>query len=120
MDKIETFTKEYLKKDLPEIRQGDTVKIYEKIRKKKKDKIQIFEGIIIAKKHGKGIQSTFTVRKISLGVTIEKIFPLHSLSIEKIEILERAKVRRAKLYYLRKKHPKKLKHLRQSSQNIKI
>lgn len=94
-----------LKKDLPQIRQGDTVKVYQKIKETKdnktKERIQIFEGQILAMKHGKGITGTITVRKVVGGIGVEKIFPIHSPIIEKIEIIKQAKVRRAKLYYLR-------------------
>ena len=111
--KIETFLKPFLKKEIPDIRPGDTVLVYQKIKEalKKskpsmeqeyKERIQIFEGLILAKKHGKGISGTITVRKVISGVGVERIFPLHSPTIEKIEIIKRGKVRRAKLYYLRK------------------
>ncbi|MFA5086715.1 MAG: 50S ribosomal protein L19 [Candidatus Paceibacterota bacterium] len=94
-----------LKKDLPELRQGDMVKVYQKIKEvkdnKTKERIQIFEGQILAMKHGKGITGTITVRKVIAGVGVEKIFPIHSPSIEKIEITKQTKTRRAKLYFLR-------------------
>ncbi len=107
-----------IKKDLPEIRPGDTVRVYQTIKEtSKKDKsstgqegkerLQSFEGVVLAKKHGKGISSTITVRNITSGVGVEKILPLHSPNIKKIEILKRAKVRRAKLYYLRTAKGKK-------------
>jgi large subunit ribosomal protein L19 len=99
--KTEIFNKNQLKQNLPEIRPGDTVRVFQKTEEKGKEKIQSFEGIIIARKHGKGISATVTVRKIISGVGVEKIFPIHSPLIKKIEILKRAKVRRAKLYYLR-------------------
>lgn len=109
--KIETFLQPFLKKDLPNVRAGDTVRIHQKIRevakgkdsskKKGGGKLQVFEGIIIARKHGKGVSATITVRKIISGIGVEKIFPIHSPTIEKIEIIKRSKVRRAKLYYLR-------------------
>ena len=111
--KFETFIKPHLKTDLLDIRPGDTIRVYQKISaslflqkgKKKqeadKEKIQAFEGIVIARKHGKGISATITVRKIISGIGVEKIFPLHSPNIKKIEILKKGKVRRAKLYYLR-------------------
>ena len=115
---VETFLKPYLKEDLPDIRPGDTVRVYQKIKevakknktsKKEveKERIQSFEGIVLARKHGKGISSTITVRKIIDGVGVERIFPLHSPSIERIEIVSRGKVRRAKLYYLRRRVGKK-------------
>jgi len=100
--KLETFNKKQLRKDLPEIRPGDLVRVYQKIKEKKGERVQPFEGIVIAKKHGKGISSTITVRGIISGIGVEKIFPLHSPTIEKIEIKKRGKTRRAKLYYLRK------------------
>jgi len=111
--KIETFLSPFLKKELPDIRSGDTVRIHQRMQeptkkekpsseKREKEKTQIFEGLVLAKKHGKGISATITVRKEISGIGVEKIFPLHSPTIEKIEILKRGKVRRAKLYYLRK------------------
>ncbi len=93
--------KDQLKKDLLDIKPGDTVKIYQKIKDKNKERIQVFEGQVIAKKHGKGLTSTITVRKIISGIGVEKIFPLHSPIIDKIEIVKQGKARRAKLYYLR-------------------
>ncbi len=105
--KIEIFNKTQLKKALPNIRPGDTVRISQKIKEKGKEKIQAFEGLVIAKKHGKGISTTVTIRKIISGIGVEKIFPIHSPIIEKIEILKRTKVKRAKLYYLRKAKGKK-------------
>lgn len=107
--KLETFNKPQLKTDLPDIRPGDTVRVYQKIKEKDKERIQVFEGLVIARKHGKGITSTITVRKIISGVGVERIFPAHLPTIEKIEILKRGKVRKAKLYYLRKVKGKKAK-----------
>lgn len=117
--KLNNFNKTQLKKDLPEIRPGDTVRIYQKIKDvgkkgksskgEKKTRIQKFEGLVLAIKHGRGITSTLTVRKIVSGVGVERIFPLHLPSIEKIEVLKRGKARRAKLYYLRKIKGKKAK-----------
>lgn len=101
MPTIETFLQNHLKKDLPDIRPGDTVKVYQKIKEGDKDRIQVFEGQVLARKHGKEMGSTITVRKIISGVGVERIFPLHSPLIEKIEIAKKVKVRRAKLYYLR-------------------
>ncbi len=108
--KIEIFNQTQLKKDLPDIRPGDTVQVYQKMpasiaskkeKEKGKEKIQIFEGLVLARKHGKGAPATITVRRVVSGIGVEKIFPIHSPLIEKIEITKRAKVRRAKLYYLR-------------------
>jgi large subunit ribosomal protein L19 len=97
------------KNSLPEIRPGDTVKVYQKIKEtikkgkqeEQKERIQAFEGRVIARKHGKGINSTITVRKIISGIGVEKIFPLHLPVIEKIEVIKKARPRKAKLYYLR-------------------
>lgn len=105
--KLEAFNKPQLKTDLPDIRAGDTVGVYQKIKEKDKERIQVFEGLVIARKHGKGVTSTITVRKIISGIGVERIFPVHLLTIEKIEILKRGKVKRAKLYYLRKAKGKK-------------
>ena len=102
-----------VKKEIPDIKPGDTVKVYQKITDVKDDKIkeriQVFEGVVLAKKHGKGISATITVRKVIDGVGVERIFPLHSPFIEKIEIVRSSKVRRAKLYYLREAKGKKAK-----------
>jgi len=105
--KLEIFNQTQLKKDLPDVRPGDTVRIYQKIKEGDKERVQTFEGLVIARKHGKGISATITVRKVILGVGMERILPIHSPIIEKIEILKRGKVRRAKLYYLRKAKGKK-------------
>jgi len=97
-----------VKKDLPDIKPGNTVVVHQKIKEGEKERTQKFEGIVLARKGGKGLSATITVRKISEGVGVEKIFPLHSPTITKIEVLKKAKVRRAKLYYL-KGNKKKLK-----------
>lgn len=109
-NKLAKFTEKFTKKDIPEIKPGDVVRIHVKLAEKTKaggDKTQAFEGLVIAKKHGKGMEGTFTVRKISEGIGVEKIFPLHCPSIAKIEVLKHSKVRRAKLYYMRKRTGKK-------------
>jgi len=95
------FLNFYLKQNLPNIRPGDTVRVYQKIKEGNKERIQVFEGLVLARKHGKGVNATITVRKVISGIGVEKIFPIHSPIIEKIEIAKRAKARRAKLYYLR-------------------
>lgn len=106
--KIETFLKPFLRENLQDVRPGETVRVYQRIpvsadkKEGDKEKVQVFEGIVIARKHGKEIGATITVRKIISGVGVERIFPIHSPTIEKIEIIKRGKVRRAKLYYLRK------------------
>jgi len=101
-NKIDIFNQKQLKKDIPDIKPGDTVKVHQKIKEKDKERIQVFEGIVIARKHGKGISATITVRKSVSGVGVEKVFPIHAPMIEKIEISKRGKARRAKLYYLRR------------------
>ncbi|HEX9721749.1 MAG TPA: 50S ribosomal protein L19 [Candidatus Paceibacterota bacterium] len=97
----ETIVQESLKTQLADIQPGDTVRVHQKIKEGGKERVQVFEGVILARKHGKGISATITVRKISQNVPVERIFPLHAPFIQKIEIVKRAKVRRAKLYYLR-------------------
>lgn len=100
MDILNAITKEQLKADLPELKVGDTVKVHIKVKEGNRERIQIFEGTIIAKKHG-GISETITVRRIASGVGVEKVFPVHSPNIDKFEVVRHGKVRRAKLYYLR-------------------
>jgi large subunit ribosomal protein L19 len=102
------FEKSYIEKqgkDLPEIRPGDTVKVHTKIKEGEKERIQVFTGIVI-RRRGSGLDKTFTVRKISYGTGVERIFPLYSPSIKKVEIVRRGKVRRARLYYLRERRGK--------------
>jgi large subunit ribosomal protein L19 len=99
---LESVAQPCLRDDLPEINPGDTVKVHVRVREGGKERIQVFEGTCIAKKHG-GIQETVTVRKISHDVGVERTFPLHSPLISKFEVTRRGKVRRAKLYYLRDK-----------------
>ena len=100
MDLMKALTSQYMKKELPEMNVGDTVRVHVKIKEGSRERIQIFEGTIIAKKHG-GINETITVRRISYGVGCEKVFPVHSPTIVSVETVRRGKVRRAKLYYLR-------------------
>ena len=100
MDILNAITKEQLKADLPALQVGDTVKVHIKVKEGNRERIQIFEGTIIAKKHG-GISETITVRRIASGVGVEKVFPVHSPNIDKFEVVRHGKVRRAKLYYLR-------------------
>lgn len=107
--KIEQFNLSQQKTDLPDIRPGDTVKVRQKIKEGGKERIQIFEGVVIAKKHGTGTSGTITVRKVVEGIGVERIFPIHSPAIGKIEIVKHGKVRRAKLYYLRTTKGKKAK-----------
>jgi large subunit ribosomal protein L19 len=102
---IEEITKEQLRTDLPEFRPGDTVRVHVKVVEGSRERIQVFEGVVI-KRRGGGISETFTVRKVSYGVGVERTFPLHTPRIAKIEVVRRGKVRRAKLYYLRNLHGK--------------
>lgn len=100
MSLLANVERPYLKDDVPEFRAGDTVKVHVRVVEGKKERIQIFQGVVIARKGG-GTRETFTVRKISGGIGVERVFPLHSPIIDKIEVNRRGKVRRAKLYYLR-------------------
>ncbi len=100
MDILREIEKEQLKNDLPDFAPGDTVKVHVKIKEGKRERIQIFEGLVIKRQNG-GIRETFTVRKISFGIGVEKTFPLHSPTVEKIEVVRRGKVRRARIYYIR-------------------
>tara|TARA_Y100000310_G_scaffold236904_1_gene240188 strand:- start:46 stop:516 length:471 start_codon:yes stop_codon:yes gene_type:complete len=99
--KLETAANMTLKTNVPDVRSGDVVRVHQKIKEGEKERIQVFEGVVLARKHGVGINATITVRKVTKGVGVERIFPLHSPLIEKIDIVRRSKVRRAKLYYLR-------------------
>jgi large subunit ribosomal protein L19 len=100
MNIVQEITREQLRQDIPAFRPGDTLKVYVKVIEGNRERIQLFEGVVI-KRRGGGISETFTVRKISYGVGVERTFPLHSPKIDKIEVARRGKVRRAKLYYLR-------------------
>lgn len=97
---INEITKEQLRTDLPAFRSGDTVRVHVKVVEGTRERIQLFEGVVI-KRRGGGISETFTVRKISYGVGVERAFPLHTPKIAKLDVVRRGKVRRAKLYYLR-------------------
>lgn len=101
MDKIKIFDKKDLRTDMPELKSGMKARVWQKIKEGDKERLQAFEGVVIAVKHGRGKTGTFTIRKISSGIGVERVFPLHTPTIEKIEVLSQAKVRRAKLYYLR-------------------
>lgn len=97
---IEAIEKEYMKAEVPAFNVGDVVKVYVKVVEGNRERLQAFEGTVIAKKNG-GVSETFTVRRVSFGVGIERVFPIHSPRIDRIEVVRRGKVRRAKLYYLR-------------------
>lgn len=100
MHQLQGFEKDYLRDDMPRFKSGDTVKVYCKIKEGEKERIQIFEGVVIAR-HNDGVNSSYTVRKVSYGIGVERIFPLHAPFIEKVEVSRVGKVRRSKLYYLR-------------------
>jgi len=100
MNILEALEKEQMRTDIPDFRPGDTVKVHARIKEGEKERIQIFKGVVIRKRKGT-TGATFTVRKVSYGVGVEKIFPLHSPLVDKIEIITRGRVRRARLYYLR-------------------
>ena len=100
MDLLHQFSEKYMKEEAPSVRVGDTVRVHVRVKEGSRERIQVFEGTVIAKKHG-GIDESITVRRVSYGVGVEKVFPLHAPAVEKIELVRRGKVRRAKLYYLR-------------------
>lgn len=105
---IEKFIEQQKRQDLPVIKSGDTVRVYQKYKDKDgKDKIQMFEGLVLSRKHGNEIGAAITVRKIASGVGVEKIFPIHSPVIDKIEVVKSGKVRRAKIYYIREARGRK-------------
>ena len=106
MKNTDLIDKAYLRADLPEFRPGDTVKVHVRVVEAGRERVQVFQGVVI-RRQGGGLQETFTVRKISFGVGVERTFPMHSPSIAKLEIVSRGKVRRAKLYYLRELRGKK-------------
>ena len=108
MNKLKDFEEKYLKKDIPKFDIGDTVHVHVKIKEEEKTRIQVFDGIVIRKK-GSGVRATFTVRRISYGEGVERIFLIHSPFIDKVVVKKKGSVRRAKLYYLRDKKGKKSK-----------
>ncbi len=101
MNVIEAIEKEQMRVDIPDFRPGDTVKVHARIQEGEKERIQIFQGVVIRKRRG-NTGATFTVRKVSYGIGVERIFPLHAPLVDKIEVITRGKVRRSRLYYLRK------------------
>ena len=128
MDLVKVLSEQQLKSDLPVLKIGDTVKVHAKIKEGNRERIQVFEGIIIAKKHA-GVNQTVTVRRISYGVGVEKTFPVHSPNVAKFEVVRNGKVRRAKLYYLRgrvgrlprsQKRSNQHKHRRNGEQNYAL
>ena len=101
MDVINQLAREHMRLDLPDFDPGDTVKVHVKIKEGDKERIQVFQGIVVSKRKGH-INATFTVRKVSYGVGVERVFPTHSPIIDKVEVVTKGRVRRAKIYYLRK------------------
>ena len=101
MDLMKALSSQYMKHELPEMNVGDTVRVHVKIKEGSRERIQVFEGLVLKRQNGNGISGTFTVRKISFGCGVERTFPLHTPIIEKIEVTRRGKVRRAKLNYIR-------------------
>ena len=118
MDLIKELNKETLQNEVTNVKIGDTVRVHVKVKEGSRERIQVFEGIVIAKKHG-GIEETITVRRISYGVGVEKVFPVHSPSIDHIEVVRNGKVRRAKLYYLRNLTGKKARIREKRSGSVK-
>ena len=100
MDALKLIAQDSIKADAPKFEVGDTVKVHVRITEGNKTRIQVYEGTVIAKKHG-GVSETFTVRRVAHGCGVERVFPLHAPSVEKVEVIRMGKVRRAKLYYLR-------------------
>ncbi len=100
MDALKLIAQDSLKSEVPSFEVGDTVRVHVKIKEGDRERIQVFEGTVIAKKHG-GVAETFTVRRVSHGCGVERVFPLHSPNVDKVEIIRQGRVRRAKLYYLR-------------------
>ena len=101
MEKIKQLEREMMRMDLPAFRPGDTVNVHVKIKEGEKERVQVFQGVVISKRKGT-TNATFTVRKVSYGIGVERIFPMHSPIIDKVEVVTRGRVRRAKIYYLRK------------------
>jgi large subunit ribosomal protein L19 len=105
MNKVDLVEKPRLREDLPEFRPGDTVRVHVRVAEAGRERIQVFQGVVIRRRGG-GLRETFTVRKVSFGVGVERTFPLHSPTIARIELVSRGRVRRAKLYYLRERRGK--------------
>mgnify|MGYP000062082263 CR=1 FL=1 len=114
---VEEFNQAALRDDIPEFRAGDTVKVHVKVIEGNRSRIQVFQGVVIAR-HGRGVGETFTVRKLSFGTGVERKFPLHAPTLDKIEVVTRGDVRRAKLYYLRDRRGKAAK-INEKRENVK-
>ncbi|HNU06571.1 MAG TPA: 50S ribosomal protein L19 [Pyrinomonadaceae bacterium] len=100
MNRLDSIEQSQLKENIPSFQPGDTLKVHVRIKEGNKERLQVFEGVCIARKHG-GARETITVRKVSFGIGVERIFPLHATIVDRIDVVRRGKVRRAKLYYLR-------------------
>lgn len=100
MDLLQQFSEKYMKDEAPSVRVGDTVRVHIRVKEGSRERIQVFEGTVIAKKHG-GIHETFTVRRMSHGVGVERVFPVHSPNVDSVQLIRKGRVRRSKLYYLR-------------------
>ncbi len=119
MNKTDLVEQSYLRSDIPEFRPGDTVKVHVRVVEGNRERVQVFQGVVIRRQNG-GLRETFTVRKISFGVGVERTFPLHSPSIAKLEVVSRGKVRRAKLYYLRELRGKKARIKERRLDDVKL
>lgn len=119
MNKTDLIEKPFLRTDIPEFRPGDTVKVHVRVVEGSRERVQVFQGVVIRRQNG-GIRETFTVRKISFGVGVERTFPVHSPSIAKLEIVQRGRVRRAKLYYLRDLRGKKARIKERRIDDVKL
>ena len=119
MNKTDLIEQAYLRSDIPEFRPGDTVKVHVRVVEGNRERVQVFQGVVIRRQNG-GLRETFTVRKISFGVGVERTFPVHSPSIAKLEIVSRGRVRRAKLYYLRELRGKKARIKERRLDDVKL
>jgi large subunit ribosomal protein L19 len=119
MNKTDLIEKAYLRTDIPEFRPGDTVKVHVRVTEGTRERVQVFQGVVIRRQNG-GLRETFTVRKISFGVGVERTFPVHSPSIAKLELVSRGAVRRAKLYYLRELRGKKARIKERRIDDVKL
>lgn len=116
MPAVDNIAKQQLRRDLPRFKPGDTIRIHVKIKEGDKERLQPFEGVVIGRR-GRSIQETFTVRRVSFGIGVERIFPFHSPAIERIEIVRSGKVRRAKLYYLRAAKGKRARRIKEAERS---
>lgn len=119
MNKTDLIEQSYLRSDIPEFRPGDTVRVHVRVVEGSRERVQVFQGVVIGRQNG-GLRETFTVRKISFGVGVERTFPVHSPSIAKLEIVSRGHVRRAKLYYLRELRGKKARIKERRIDDVKL